>query len=114
MGTMLAVCLMAAAATTVGPTGPREVVQAAVTRVVTVLSDAGPPPGLRVQGDRGRAELRRVAGRLFDFDEMARRTLARHWTERTKEEQEEFARLLAELLERAYVPRIEEYSGESI
>lgn len=114
MGTILAVWLMAAAATGVGAAGPRDVVQTAVTRVVTMLSDAEPPPGLRVQGDRGRAELRRVAGALFDFDEMAGRTLARHWPERTKEEQQEFARLLADLLERAYLPRIEEYSGESI
>ena len=30
------------------------------------------------------SEIRRVAGRLFDFNEMARRTLARHWTERTR------------------------------
>ena len=115
MGTILAVWLMTLAATGVGAAaGPRDVVQTAVTRVVTVLSDSEPPPGLRVQGDRGRAELRRVAGGLFDFDEMARRTLTRHWAERTKEEQDEFVRLFADLLERAYLPRIEEYSGESI
>jgi phospholipid transport system substrate-binding protein len=113
MGTILAVCLMAAVSGAPGA-GPRDVVQAAVTRVVTMLSDSEPPPGLRVQGDRGRAELRRVAGSLFDFDEMARRTLTRHWPERTTEEQNEFIRLFADLLERAYLPRIEEYSGESI
>jgi phospholipid transport system substrate-binding protein len=113
MGTILAVWLMAAA-TGVSAPGPRDVVQNAVTRVVTVLSDAEPPPGLRVQGDRGRAELRRVAGGLFDFEEMARRTLTRHWQDRSRDEQEEFVRLLADLLERAYLPRIEEYSGESI
>lgn len=113
MGTILAVWLMAAVSG-VPASGPRDVVQAAVTRVVTVLSDAEPPPGLRVHGDRGRAELRRVAGALFDFDEMARRTLTRHWPERTRDEQNEFIRLFADLLERAYVPRIEEYSGESI
>jgi phospholipid transport system substrate-binding protein len=114
MGTILAVWLMAVTATDAVAAGPREVVQTAVTRVVTVLSDAEPPPGLRVQGDRGRAELRRVADTLFDFDEMARRTLTRHWQERTKDEQEELVRLVAGLLERAYLPRIEEYSGESI
>ena len=114
MGTILAVWLMAAAATGVAVAGPRDVVQTAVTRVVTALSDAEPPPGLRVQGDRGRAELRRAAAALFDFDEMARRTLARHWLDRTKKEQDEFVRLLTDVLERAYVPRIEEYSGESI
>ncbi|HUF92946.1 MAG TPA: ABC transporter substrate-binding protein [Candidatus Limnocylindria bacterium] len=115
MGAIVALWLMAAASTGgAEAAGPRAVVQTAVTRVVTMLSDAEPPPGLRVQGDRGRTELRRVAGALFDFDEMARRTLTRHWAERTKEEQEEFVRLFADLLERAYLPRIEEYAGESI
>jgi phospholipid transport system substrate-binding protein len=114
MGMILAVWLMAVMATDAVAAGPRDVVQTAVTRVVTVLSDAEPPPGLRVHGDRGRAELRRVAGTLFDFDEMARRTLTRHWQERTKDEQDELVRLVADVLERAYLPRIEEYSGESI
>jgi phospholipid transport system substrate-binding protein len=113
MGTILAISLMAVVSTVPGA-GPRDVVQAAVTRVITVLSDAEPPPGLRVQGDRGRAELRRVAGTLFDFDEMARRTLTRHWSERTRAEQTEFVRLFADVLERAYLPHIEEYAGESI
>jgi phospholipid transport system substrate-binding protein len=113
MGTILVIWLMASVSSAPG-VGPRDVVEAAVARVVTALSDAEPPPGLRVQGDRGRAELRRVAGGLFDFDEMARRTLTRHWPERTTAEQREFVRLFADLLERAYLPRIEEYSGESI
>ena len=61
-----------------------------------------------------RAEIRRIAAELFDFDEMARRTLTRHWNSRTPEEQAEFVRLFTDLLERSYVARIEPFSGERI
>jgi phospholipid transport system substrate-binding protein len=55
-----------------------------------------------------------VAAELFDFDEISRRALSRHWAARTPEEQAEFTRLFTDLLERTYVGRIESYSGESI
>ena len=86
-------------------TTPREVVQAAVDRVVAVLEGGEARP---------RAELRKIAVELFDFDEMARRTLTRHWTGRTRAEQAEFVTLFTDLLERSYVGRIEGYTGEKI
>lgn len=97
---------------------PREVVQAAVQRVVLLLQEAesqrvDPEPRSRSLIDR-RAEIRRVANDLFDFEEMARRTLTRHWTGRSRAEQLEFVSLFTALLERAYVGRIEAYSGERI
>ena len=61
-----------------------------------------------------RLELRRVAAALFDFDEIARRALSRHWAARTAEERTEFTRLFTHLLERTYLGRIEAYSGERI
>ncbi|OGL31893.1 MAG: organic solvent tolerance ABC transporter substrate-binding protein, partial [Candidatus Rokubacteria bacterium RIFCSPLOWO2_12_FULL_69_21] len=49
---------------------------------------------------------------LFDFQEMARRSLARHWTDRTAEQRDEFVRLFADLLERVYFGKLENYSAE--
>jgi phospholipid transport system substrate-binding protein len=102
-------------------TTPREIVQAAVDRVVAVLegSEAGRDRAERVEPRvpseaRPRAEIRKIAVELFDFDEMARRTLSRHWTGRTRAEQAEFVTLFTELLERSYVGRIEGYTGEKI
>ena len=43
---------------------------------------------------------------------MARRSLARHWTDRTAGEREEFVRLFTDLLERVYFTKIENYSDE--
>jgi phospholipid transport system substrate-binding protein len=60
------------------------------------------------------AAIRQVAASLFDFGEMARRALGRHWRARTPAERAEFTELFADLLERAYIARIEEYRGEPI
>lgn len=92
--------------------GPTEVIKAAVEQVVRVVEDAnlGRPAAV----ERRRIEIRRIAQNLFDFPEMARRSLARHWSDRTAEERREFVRLFMDLLERVYFGKLENYSGERI
>lgn len=115
MGKAVAAWLMVVSAMAATPSSPRDVVQAAVTRVVGVLeNDFEASPLDRPRTEMRRAEIRRIAAELFDFDEMARRTLTRHWNSRTPEEQAEFVRLFTDLLERSYVARIEPFSGERI
>ncbi|NOY64294.1 MAG: ABC transporter substrate-binding protein [Nitrospirae bacterium] len=58
--------------------------------------------------------LGEVISERFDFQEMARRALARHWRKRTDQERKEFVRLFRKLLERTYLRRIEQYSDERI
>src|SRR5215813_13642086 len=107
MGKAVAAWLMVASAIAAAPS-PRDVVQTAVTRVVAVLQDNFQAAHLdRPRSEMRRAEIRRVASDLFDFDEMARRTLSRHWNARTPEERAEFVRLFTDLLEGSYVSRIE-------
>jgi phospholipid transport system substrate-binding protein len=114
MGRALAAWLMVASAVAATPS-PRDVVQTAVTRVVAVLQDDLEGAHLdRPRTEMRRAEIRRIASELFDFDEMARRTLTRHWAGRTREEQAEFVRLFTAILERSYIGRIEQFSGERI
>ena len=106
MGKALAAWLMVAGAMA-ATASPRDVVQTAVTRVIVAMQE---------DPDRqhARAEIRQAAKDLFDFDEMARRTLTRHWADRSPEEQAEFVRLFTDLLERSYIGRIESWSGEKI
>jgi phospholipid transport system substrate-binding protein len=115
MGKALAAWLLVATAMAASATTPRDVVQGAVTRVVSVLQDEFEAAHLdRPRTEMRRAEIRRVARELFAFDEMARRTLTRHWNGRTPEERAEFVQLVTDLLERAYIARIEQFSGERI
>jgi phospholipid transport system substrate-binding protein len=69
---------------------------------------------LKAKPDDRRVALRKIANETFDFQEMSRRALARHWQARTPAERDEFVKLFADLLERAYVSRIEDYGGEKI
>src|SRR3989304_9565113 len=61
-----------------------------------------------------RAQLRKTAEAIFDYRETAKRSLARHWQGRTPQEQDEFVALFADLLERSYMGKIEQYGGEKI
>lgn len=92
-------------------TGPLELVRASVSRVLAIVQTPRP---VASSGGQRRAEIRRVAQGLFDFDEMARLTLARHWKDRSASEQAEFVRLFTDLLERSYLTTIENYAGETI
>jgi len=118
MGKAFVAWLVVASAVAAPVTGPGEVVQSAVSRVVVAVQRTGTGAHAsqaqnQVRQQR-RLELRRVAAELFDFDEISRRALSRHWAARTAEEQAEFTRLFTDLLERTYVGRLESYSGESI
>lgn len=77
-------------------------------QVLKVLDD----PGLKSQ-DR-RAAVRKIAVEIFDVAETAKRALGLHWQGRTNAEREEFVQLFADMLERSYIARIDEYGGERI
>jgi phospholipid transport system substrate-binding protein len=108
MGKALAAWLLVAAAAASQGGPPRDVVQGAVTRVIAIVSEEPD------SAEHRREELRRIAADVFDFDEMARRALSRHWAARSKAEQAEFRELFTDLLERTYVSRLESYAGEKI
>ncbi len=84
----------------------------AIDRVVKVLED----PALK--GDDRMAErrraVRRIADDIFDFPEIARRSLARHWQPLTDKQRAEFVSLFSDLLERSYISKIDLYGGEKI
>jgi len=113
----LAAWLLVAGAVASTAAGPRDVVQAGVARIIQTVEARGEPTAAdtsrREAGER-RAEIRKIARGLFDFDEIARRALSRHWAARTPDEQAEFTRLFTDLLERAWLGRIEAYTGEQI
>ncbi len=118
MGKALATWLLVTAAAASATVAPRDVVQSAVARVVQTIESAhakpDAPPAAKPASTKVRLEIRRIATELFDFEEIARRALSRHWAGRSTAEQAEFVSLFTDLLERAYVGRIEAYSGENI
>ena len=88
--------------------GPTDQLREYTDQVIKVLDD----PSMARQ-DR-RAAVRKIAHEAFDVAETAQRVLARHWPARTQAEREEFTQLFADLLERTYIARMDEYGGERI
>ena len=102
--------LSAAAPAWAGP--PTEQLRGSIDRVVKTLDS----PSLK--GDARTAErkaaVRKIANDIFDFAEIAKRSLGRHWQGRSEAERKEFVGLFADLLERSYISKIELYGGEKI
>ena len=96
---------------TAGRVRPLDLVKPSVSQV---LAAAQSRPSGRGESVQRRAEIRRVAAGLFDFKEMARLSLSRHWSAQSPREQEEFVGLFTELLERSFLSTIENYAGERI
>jgi phospholipid transport system substrate-binding protein len=107
----LAMWLLLAAGGGQPEASPTQVVQSATEQVLQVVQDSDLAA---VAPERRRGEVQRIADRLFDFPEMARRSLALHWRERTPQEQTEFVTVFKQLLARAYLGKLENYAGEQI
>jgi phospholipid transport system substrate-binding protein len=89
---------------------PTDQLKTQVDRVLKLMDD----PTLKDKPKDKRAAVRRVADDIFDFGETAKRSLGRHWADRTQAERDEFVKLFGDLLERSYISKIELYGGEKI
>lgn len=61
-----------------------------------------------------RVKIRQTVEKRFNFEEMAKRSLAVHWKDRTPEERKEFVSLYTDLLESTYIRKIERYENEKV
>ena len=91
---------------------PTDQLKGAVERVLKTLDDPALKGDARV-GDR-RVAVRKIANEIFDFSEIAKRSMARHWQPLSEAQRTEFVGLFADLLERSYISKIETYGGEKI
>ena len=85
---------------------PQAKVRQTINSVLDVLSNQDLPEQKR------KAKIREVVLQRFSFEEMAKRSLGRHWRERTPEEQQEFLQLFTDLLEKSYIDKIERSGGK--
>jgi phospholipid transport system substrate-binding protein len=91
---------------------PTNLMKQTIDKVIDILKNKElKKPG---KTQERRTEIRKVVGERFDFEEMARRSLAIHWRKRTPEEKKEFVSLFSDLLERTYIKKIESYTDEKI
>jgi phospholipid transport system substrate-binding protein len=91
---------------------PADQLKGSVDQVVEVLKD----PKLKAESmsNERRVAVRKIANNIFDFTETAKRALGPHWQNLSDKDREEFVSLFSDLLEGAYISKIEQYSGEPI
>lgn len=84
---------------------PLDRIRETVTDVLAVLEDETlqSPENQKLR----REKLRQAVYQRFGFEEMARRSLGRHWRDLNAEQRQEFVGLFSDLLERSYIGRIE-------
>ncbi len=91
---------------------PTDQIKRTTDKILSLVTD----PALKAPSKAGEREklIRQAADERFDWEEMARRSLGRHWDQRTAEEKRQFVRLYSDLLERTYMDKVEGYSGEKV
>jgi len=91
---------------------PTDQLRGSIDLVLKIVTD----PELKKEARTAerRRRIRAVVNQIFDFTEISQRGLGRHWQARTPAEREQFVALFGDLLENAYITKIESYSGEKI
>lgn len=86
----------------------RDTLKASVDEVLSVLSSTK-------SGDPARTEkLQAAVSKVFDPEELARRTLAANWEAFNPDERQRFTKAFVRLLEHTYLRRIEAYTDEKV
>ena len=91
---------------------PTERIRVAIDEGIQVLNESN--NGGDVEKKEAVERLRKIVYPLFDFTEMAKRSLGSHWRRRTPEEKREFVTLFTNLLENSYADRIDLYNGQRV
>ncbi len=63
-------------------------------------------PNWTPEAELERAEVRKLVGEFLDYDELAKRSLSRHWDGLTPKQRAEFTETLRQLVERSYLKQV--------
>ena len=107
---ILLVLTMLIFAASVAWASPTDEVKKTVDEVVRIVADKD----MKKNEVKRRQTLKKTISVIFDYPEMAKRSLGKHWKDRTAAEKKHFAELFATLLENSYAGKIESYNNEKI
>ncbi len=91
---------------------PTQQINQTTDKILSILSDSNLKQPSRAQERKDL--ISQAVDERFDWQEMAQRSLSRHWAQRTPEEKKEFVELFRDLLERTYLEKVDDYSGETV
>lgn len=91
---------------------PTEAIRGAVNQGVEILQNA------KFDSQKQRTQvidqLRQIVYPLFDFNEMAKRSLGANWRRANPQQQKEFVLTFTALLEKTYADQIDLYNGQKV
>lgn len=91
---------------------PTEAIRGAVNQGVEILQNA------KFDNQKQRTQvidqLRQIVYPLFDFNEMAKRSLGANWRRANPQQQKEFVLTFTALLEKTYADQIDLYNGQKV
>lgn len=93
---------------------PLNAVQANVNKVLEVLRDPALKADLAMAKEIKKEKLRLIYERMFDDVELSKRTLAKSWNRLNATQRQEFVILFRQVLEKAYIDKILDYTNEKI
>lgn len=106
-------CLGASAATAAEDNSPMVRLRSGIQDVIEILNDPQYKGNPDMAAEK-EAKVRDTIKNFFNFEELSKRSIGRPWLKFTPEERSRFVEMFTDLLERTYLGRIEEYSGEKV
>jgi len=89
---------------------PMSDVKKTVDEVVHIVADKD----MKHNEKKRRQALKKTISIIFDYGEMAKRSMGKHWSARTPAEKKQFTDLFATVLESSYANKIESYNNEKV
>lgn len=103
LGCLLALAIQANAGQT-----PIQTVQTAVDGILGILTNE------TLDKEEKRSKMREIINQRFDFRAMSQRTLATNWKKASRDEQQQFVGLFAQLIQSSYIGKVEAYTSEKV
>jgi phospholipid transport system substrate-binding protein len=89
---------------------PTDDLRKTVDEVVRIVADKQ----MKKNVVKRRQALKKAISTIFDYSEMAKRSMGKYWNARTAAEKKHFTDIFATLLENSYASKIESYNNEKI
>ncbi len=105
-------CFVVTAPSTAKASAVTDEVKGTVDQVIKIVSDKELKKPQNQK--KRRAELKTVIGRIFNYREMAKRSMGVHWRTLNTAQKNDFVGLFSTLLENSYAGKIESYNKEKI
>ncbi len=109
---LIVISMLVCSAKLAGAGEPTEAIRGAVNQGVEILKNA------KLDNQKQRSQvidrLRQIVFPLFDFNEMAMRSLGPHWRRINPEQRKEFVSTFTKLLEKTYADQIDIYNGQQV